>query len=211
LAGRAEIQLTPWSRLREYVTRKVSARSLTQKALEATSAGRVLVSLFLIATIAAVCITNLPDSWLRREALTATDPYLLATGLDQNWNVFAPEPRPTSLRLKARVGYEDGARETWSPPAGGDLTGTYWDYRWRKWMENVIQDAHKRQLWKPAAQFVARQSQREGRTPTKITLVRQWQDLRPPGAQGPHERTLRAYAYYELELLKPRREGGSGR
>ena len=58
--------------------------------------------------------------------------------------------------------YDDGSVVVWRPPAGGDLVGAYWDYRWRKWLENVTEDPEREALWRPAAMFAARQVRRAG-------------------------------------------------
>jgi hypothetical protein len=171
-----------------------------QERLESRPAGRLLISALLVVTLGAVCATNLPESRLRREALKLAEPFLHATGLDQDWRVFAPDPRQTSLRLEARVRYDDGRVAVWRPPAGGDLAGAYWDYRWRKWLENAIQDANRSVLWKPAALFVAREMRRPPKVPRTVTLVRRWQDLRPPGAPGPAAAGWKRYAFYSLAL-----------
>jgi hypothetical protein len=169
-----------------------------QERLESSPAGRVLISAFLVGTLAAILVTNLPESRLRRDAMKAAEPYLIATGLDQNWRIFAP-PRRTGLRVRARVTYRDGTVATWRPPSGDDLVGAYWDYRWRKWLENVTQDAN-RKLWRPAALFAARELRRPGKVPRRVTLIRSWQDLRPPGKAGPDRRPWKSYAYYSLRL-----------
>ena len=171
-----------------------------QERIESSAVGRVAISSFLVVTLICVCVTNLPDSLLRREASRVTQHYLEATGLDQNWRVFAPNPRQTSLRLQARVTYRDGSEAIWRPPSGGDLVGTYWDYRWLKWLENVAQDAHRDVLWEPAARFVADQMRRDGRAPRRVTLIRQWQDLRRPGAPQPREHPWKSFAFYTLRL-----------
>jgi hypothetical protein len=171
-----------------------------QERIESSAAGRLAISAFLVVTLICVCITNLPDSLLRREVSTVTQPYLEATGLDQNWRVFAPNPRQTSLRMQARVTYQDGSEAIWRPPSGGDLVGAYWDYRWRKWLENVTQDAHRDVLWEPAARFVADEMRRSGRVPRRVTLIRQWQDLRRPGAPRPGEHPWKSYAFYTLRI-----------
>src|SRR5262245_21284871 len=126
-------------------------------------------------------------------------PFLRTTGLDQNWHVFAPDPRQTSLRLGARVRYKDGRVATWRPPAGGDVAGGYWDYRWRKWLENMIVAAARKALWKPAALFAADELREPGRDPAAVALIRRWQDLRPPGAT-PDTEPWRSYAFYTLSL-----------
>jgi hypothetical protein len=167
-----------------------------QERLESRRAGRVLISVFIVVTLVAVIVTNLPESRIRRDLSKVTRHYLEATGLDQNWRVFAPNPRQTSLRLEARVRYDDGSVAVWRPPSGGDLVGAYWDYRWRKWLENVTQDAHKDVLWTPTARFVAAEMARDGRPPREVTLVRSWQDLRPPGTAGPDRAPWKSYAFY---------------
>ena len=78
--------------------------------------------------------------------------------------------------------------------------GAYWDYRWRKWLENAIQDANRKVLWRPAARFAAREMRRPGKALRKVTLIRRWQDLRPPGSPGPDERPWKSYEFYSLSL-----------
>jgi hypothetical protein len=171
-----------------------------QQRIESSAAGRAAISAFLVVTLVCVWVTNLPDSLLRREVSMVTQPYLEATGLDQNWRVFAPNPRQTSLRVHARVAYRDGSQAIWRPPRGGDLVGSYWDYRWAKWLENVTQDAQRERLWEPAARFVADQMRRDGHVPRRVTLVREWQDLRRPGAPQDGEHPWRSFAFYTLRV-----------
>jgi hypothetical protein len=174
---------------------------LLQERLESSEVGRVLISAFLIATLFSLCVTNLPDSRLRREATKATDPYVNSLGLDQTWSVFAPDPRRVSLDMEARITYSNGETATWTVPRGGSLIGSYWDYRWRKWLENVVQEAN-RGLWRPTAQFIAQRRRRSGSLPTRVTLVRRWRDLTPPGARPRKRPRWQQYAFYTL--LTPR-------
>ena len=156
-----------------------------QQRLESSDTGRALISAFLIITLLAIGAINIPESKLRREVLRPGQTYLNATGLDQIWSVFARDPRPTSVAMEARIRYADGTRGVWHVPEGNDVTGEYWDYRWRKWLENVILDARRNQLWRPAAEFIAGRERAQGRRPVRVTLVRRWRTLRPPGVKGP--------------------------
>ena len=173
-----------------------------QERLESSSAGRVVISAFLLVTVLAVVVWNLPASELRRQALRPLEPYVRATGLDQNWGVFAPDPRRQSVDLLARVTYADGTRGTWRVPRGNDIVGAYWDYHWLKWMEWTISDANNH-LWEPAAAFIAREERARGREPVQIELVRRWSDLAPPGARprsSPwQEATFYSYAEVSAE------------
>ena len=157
-----------------------------------------MISAFLIVTLAGVVITNLPQSNLRRHALRVAEPYLNAIGLDQSWALFAPDPRRFSIALRARVLYEDGSAETWRPPAGGALFDSYWDYHWQKWQEWVL-DAGERRLWRPAAEFIARDSAGRTRRPVRVTLFRLTSLNNPPGRHPDHKPVV-SRAYYSLRI-----------
>ena len=154
--------------------------------------------MFVIVTLASAVIANLPQSKLRRDAFTAARPYLNATGLDQSWGVFAPEPRRESVALRAVIRYADGGTYVWRPPSGDAFTGNYWDYHWQKWQEWVLDKNHQ-QLWRPAAVFIARDRDARGRHPVRVTLVRLTTQLNPPGHRPSHEPTV-ARPYYSVRI-----------
>ena len=130
--------------------------------------------------------------------MKAAEPFLGATGLDQNWRVFAPDPRQTSLRLEARVRYANGSSAVWRPPTGDDLVGAYWDYRWAKWLENVTQDANREVL--EARGTVRRPSDAApGQTRDTSHPDAALAGSRAPGAPGPDRRGW-SYDFYTLGL-----------
>jgi hypothetical protein len=157
------------------------ARLRLQERFEASDVGRAVISAWLIVTIVALVAINMPSrSYLRDKVMSVAEPYLNATALDQNWRVFAANPRHISVDLRARVRYADGRSGEWRLPHGSALFGDYWDYRWRKWMENTVL-GNRQALWRPAAIYIARQEQEEGRRPVEVTLVRRLRPLYPPG------------------------------
>jgi hypothetical protein len=143
-------------------------------------------------------VANLPQSKLRQEAMRGAGPYLNATGLDQIWNVFAPNPRRESIALHGIVSYADGSTEVWRAPKGNAAFGGYWDYHWQKWQEWVLDENH-RQLWRPAAVFIARDRDHAGRHPVRVTLVRLTSLNEPPGHHPAREPTV-ATPYYSLRI-----------
>jgi hypothetical protein len=169
-----------------------------QERLEGSGFGRALISAFLLVTVASLVAVNLPDSKLSRKLLRVDGAYLNATGLDQTWGVFAPDPRRASIDLYARVHYANGSTQTWRMPSGGALIGSYWDYHWQKWLEFVVDDNHA-DLWKPAAEFIAGDRDRPGRRPVRVTLVRLTSFNRPPGHHPDHDPRV-ASAYYSLSI-----------
>jgi hypothetical protein len=169
-----------------------------QERLESSAAGRLAISILIIATVFSVVAWNLPESAIKERALRVAGPYIRATGLYQNWGVFSPDPRRHSLQLVARIRYADGSENTLSVPRGGRLVGGYWDYRWRKWMEWATTDARSF-LWEPAAAWFARRAAAEGQQPVQVTLIRRWQPTLPPGP-GPSRAPWREYAYYTYDV-----------
>lgn len=153
-----------------------------QERAESTEFGRGIISAFLIVTVGLVLATNLPSSPLRDQLMRPGQPYLNALGLDQSWAIFAPEPRRAVIDLRAMVRYDDGSTATWRIPENDPVIGTFRDYRWRKWLENVIQDSNP-QLWRPAAAWAAAQEDRPGRRVVQVQLVRRFATLQPPGTQ----------------------------
>ncbi len=141
-------------------------------------AGRLAISAFVIVLLGAILTANLPGSAMQRRLLSLGHGVVYGLGLDQNWNVFAPDPRQQTLDLEAHVRFADGSTSVWHVPSGGALIGSYWDYRWRKWLEYATQDPNAF-LWTPAASYVGRENV-DGQ-PTQIALVRRSADLPPPG------------------------------
>jgi hypothetical protein len=169
-----------------------------QERLEGSSAGRAAISVLIVVTVLSVVVWNLPESELKRQALEVVRPYVLATGLEQNWGVFSPDPRRQTLDLVARVRFADGSEETLIVPRSDRFVGVYWDYRWLKWVEWATSDA-QRQLWQPAAAWFAHRAGADGRRPVSVTLVRRWHQLLPPG-DGPERGGRDEYAYYTYQV-----------
>jgi hypothetical protein len=101
-----------------------------------------------------------------------------AAGIEQDWRVFAPDPRRSGLRLELVIERSDGTREVWTPPHGGRLFGSYRDYRWRKWMERAAADRFAGWLLPPAVRYVLR---RHAAPATRLRVMRYTLPLAPPG------------------------------
>jgi hypothetical protein len=180
---------------------QVSRWTDVQSRVESSGVGRVLISGFVIVTLIAIVGINLPASTLRSDVLKPGQPYLNALGLDQDWALFAPDPRRQAIGLRAVVRYDDGTSATWTIPNDDPVVGTYRDYRWRKWMENVIMDANQ-SLWRPAALWAAREEARPDKREFDVTLVRREANLLAPGTtpiRGPWQEQ----AFFNLKLTGP--------
>ena len=149
--------------------------------IESSGLGRTVISAFVILALGAMIASNLPPSELRRTALKATTPFLDLTGLHQNWNLFAPDPRRVTLELEARITYPDGSTDVWHPPVGDPFIGVYHTFRWRKWAGYVVSTGSS-SLWGPTAAWLARTHLRDGVHPSKVVLVRRSYTAPRPGS-----------------------------
>jgi hypothetical protein len=154
-----------------------------QQRVEESRLGRGLLSIVIVVTLVAIVAINLPASDLRRQLLRGGQPYLNATGLDQNWALFAPNPRSVVIDVFALVTFDNGTIARWHFPRDGALIGTYRDYRWRKWGENLINPANGVALWRPAALWAASQEARPRHRVTQVTLIERFAQLAPPGVE----------------------------
>ena len=170
-----------------------------QERLESSRGGQILITVFLLVTLAAIVMTNANESKLRGDFVRVGQPYLNALGLDQAWNVFAPDPRREVIDFEARIRYADGSESKWKMPSGNPVIGVYWDYRWRKYMESAIANAERDRLWKPLAAYVAGQVSDGKRRPAEVTLVRRFYAMTPPGERRTPKKWTE-YPYYTYKV-----------
>jgi hypothetical protein len=162
----------------------VGWRSL-QRRFEETIAGRVVISIFIVVTLLAVLTANLPVSRLQDVLLTPAHRYIYATGLDQSWGVFSPDPRRQVIHLTADVTFADGTTKKWEIHKRNSLVGAYVDYRWLKWQEFVVSPGFGDELGRPLALYVARRFATPAERPVKVVLTNHYYALSQPGIPQP--------------------------
>jgi hypothetical protein len=159
--------------------------------------GRALISAGVAVALVFIVAINLPAGHLRVELLKPGQKVLNTFGLGQDWALFAPDPRRRTINIRAEVTLRDGTKQTWHYPRGNDLTGPYWDYRWAKWLEYMVDEANGGVLWEPAAKLIAREYGGPAKV-ARVQLINRTHELRPPGTgqplRGP-DQDFRFYAY----------------
>ena len=76
-------------------------------------------------------------SWLPLTVQAAGHSLTNLIGQEHRWNMFAADPRGTSLDMWAVIEFEDGSTDTWRIErnvTGGDFRF----YRWVQWMEAAV-------------------------------------------------------------------------
>src|SRR4051812_2675102 len=84
---------------------------------------RAVISALVVVLLASVVFTSLNDSSVKRSLLRHDQALLDLTGLDQRWNLFAPDPRRRSLDVRAVIRYAGGGSNTWRLPHGAPVVG----------------------------------------------------------------------------------------
>jgi hypothetical protein len=101
------------------------------------------------------------------------EPFVNAAGLDQRWNLFAPDPPRRTLEVVARIEYTDGSLALWRSPRND---------RWRKWL-STIPSGRSRRLWQPTAAWIAAHHDDGGRQTRRVELILRRRDLPEPGSE----------------------------
>jgi hypothetical protein len=152
--------------------------------LEGTRRGRVLISVLIVVLLGTVLVVNMPDSITKRALVHAAAPLADVIGLDQGWGVYAPEPRRQSTYLEARVLERDGSTHSYPVPMPIGI-GEYWDYRWQRYADTLLNGPDNRDRWAPYARWVAEQDRAAGGSPSVVTLVNISAVSQPPNAPAP--------------------------
>jgi hypothetical protein len=155
--------------------------------IERSGPGRVAVSVAIVVVLAAQVVTHLPSDAAAHRSLGAeADLVLRLVASEQQWGVFAPDPRSTSLRLEGRITFEDGSSAVWRPPQGARIGANLRFYRWRKWLERVRAD-DQRALWEPTARWLAEEHAGGPSPVARVDLVRIFHENAVSGDQPPFE------------------------
>ena len=172
-----------------------------QQRLEATDLGRALISAFVLVTLIVIFASNLPrlyDSELKRQLSRIGTPYLGATGIDQSWSVFAPEPVKQNSVFTAVITFDDGSTARWHEPQYDRFVGSFLEGRWSKWLEVIRNTNYENDVWKPAAAWLARKYDTRGRRPVEVRFIRAWQDIPPPDVKT--KAPWHAAVYYTFKV-----------
>ncbi len=162
---------------------------------EQSAVGQVLLACFMVVVIACVALWNLPAGRPHDAVRPVIAPVVQGLGLEQDWALFAPDPRRFAVGVRATVTHADGRTEFWVPPHNGLLLSPYRTYRWQKYVERLRADDYAG-LWEPTARWVARQA---GSDVTKVVLTRTFRDAATPGSGTPRP-AEGSYDFYTLDL-----------
>lgn len=139
----------------------------------------------LVALIVLIAVvSNLPaGSSLKQSLDPVLTPIAMATGLEQYWSMYAPNPPQRLEELEVHVTMADGADRVWTLPLEQDpVVGVAVSHRWRKLRETLYGDPRSR----PAlAHWVIDQVSGPGERAVGVQMIVRTETLPAPGQSGP--------------------------
>jgi len=163
--------------------------------LEQNPAVQGVLTILMLAVLLCVVFWNLPAGRPREATRPLSGTVVQGLGLEQDWALFAPNPRAYTVGVYATITHDDGRVERWVPPHNGLFLAPYRTYRWQKYVERVRGDDYAG-LWEPTARWLARKF---GPGVTKVVLTRTFQEAKVPGSKGPRASTQR-FDFYTLDV-----------
>ena len=159
------------------VQRRVGASSFVKLVVEGV-VGALVALIVLIAVV-----SNLPaGSALKQSLEPVLTPIAMATGLEQYWSMYAPNPPQRLEELEVHVMMADGADRVWTLPLDQDpVVGVAVSHRWRKLRETLYGDARSR----PAlAHWVIDQLSGPSQRAVGVQIIVHTETLPAPGHGG---------------------------
>jgi len=148
---------------------------------EKSLAGEVLISAVVTAALIIAVVWNLPDSEVKRSAQPALRPLAVASGTEQVWQMYAPDPIKRTEILEVHVTMADGSDRVWSFSKGDRFLGPFHWYHWQKLKEQAIRQPDIRA---GLAMWVVRHVTTSGERPVRVEMILHTTDLLPPGKTG---------------------------
>jgi hypothetical protein len=136
---------------------------------------------FIVLHVYVIAAWGLPESQLRAVLVSPIENYVNFWGLWHSWDMFAPAPLSLNFRIEAIIQYQDGSTRTWNFPEMAKLSlwERYQKERYRKWAERVRLDSSSA-IWDDTCRFVARLNDTPTNHPTRVILIRHWEQIPPP-------------------------------
>ncbi|MCV7332977.1 hypothetical protein [Mycobacterium cookii] len=140
-------------------------------------------------------VWSMPDAEFKRRLLPVLQPVAVATGLEQDWRMYAPEPLGRLEFVEVRVIMANGVQRVWTPPRGDRVLGAFTWYHWQKLKENLVREPTIRV---DMAHWVVRQVTELTERAARVQMVLRTELLPAPGTDGP--RTVTEEILYD-EIL----------
>ena len=145
----------------------------------------MIVSGFIVVALLVAAVWSVPDSPLKAALTPALVPVARATGLDQSWKMFSPNPPRVVSEIETYVLFTDGEQRLWTFDRDRGIIGSFNYDRWRKLKEQLLAE----DVLRPGfAMWVVRQVANPGEVPARVWMIRDTRTTPTPGEKVPIKR-----------------------
>jgi hypothetical protein len=139
------------------------------------------LSAFIVMALVIAVLWGVPDSPLKNTIAPELVPVARATGLDQGWNMFSPNPPRVVSEIETYVQFSDGQRRMWQFERDRNILRSFNYDRWRKLKEQLLRE----EVLRPGfAVWVIRQLAKPGERAVRVWMVRDTRVIPTPGKDG---------------------------
>jgi hypothetical protein len=149
---------------------------------ERSRVGELVISVMVVLILTIGVVWSLPDAEIKRRLGPALQPLAVATGLEQDWRMYAPEPLARMEFVEVRVTMADGLRRVWTTPGGDRVLGPFAWYHWQKLKEYVVREPGIRA---GLAHWVIRRVTGSSERAARVRMILRSESLPAPGTDSP--------------------------
>lgn len=146
---------------------------------EVSPFGEVVMSGLAVLVLLIGVVWSLPDAEVTRRLTPVLQPLATATGLEQSWRMYAPDPPRRQELLEVRVTMAHGGRRVWTIPRGDRVVGAFAWYHWQKVKENVVQYPASRA---DVAHWIVHRLTGSSERAVRVQMILRTESLPPPGS-----------------------------
>jgi hypothetical protein len=164
--------------------------SALQPKLEGSPVGEAALSGLVAVILMAAVVPQLPDAAITHKLKPAFGPIAMATGINQYWGMFSPDPPDRSDTLEVHVTMADGSDRMWT-------------LRRDDWLIGGIRSSHlhgavHEAVWKPEnrekfARWVVDELTQPSERAMRVQMIVRTEYLSPPGGQAPRTEVTTIY------------------
>ncbi len=160
---------------------------------------KLIISGFIIFNLIVIACWMFPNHPIEQALIENFRQYLGFLALNQDYSVFAPNPRSVNVHLEALVTYSDGTTRIWRYPRTErmNLWQAMIKERYRKFGDDNIAWTLNNKLLQDLARYVARLTSNGSHKAMMVTLIRYFAAI-PPFPYGLNEKLP---AHYEVHIL----------
>jgi hypothetical protein len=145
---------------------------------ETSRFGEAVISCVVVVVLLIGVVWSLPDAEIKSWLTRLLQPVASATGLEQSWRMYAPEPLQRLEFLEVRVTMANGVQRVWTNPRGDRVVGAFAWYHWQKVKENVVHDPGSRA---GVAHWVVHRLTGRSERAVRVQMILRTESLPAPG------------------------------